>query len=91
MSSKNFDKVLNVLNKYDLLGITRYSDNYYLEAANIADKVEILNEQQLAEHIYNVFQYWFHENIIPDKNNKVYLDIAEEIKKNINDNKNRKE
>ena len=69
--------VLNILNKYDPIGIITLVNKheYSIEAIDIANRCNILSLDRLAKYIQEVFKFWFEIEVSDEKS----LKIAEEI------------
>ena len=79
---KHIEIILNVLNKYDPIGIIiLIADNkeYEVEAIDIGIRANVLTLDYLTSHIEEVLYFWFHEHI----SKKLCLDMAKEIKEQI--------
>lgn len=80
MSIKHYEEIYKIIEKYDLVGIAWCSkDEYKSEAIDIANRASALSEEELAEYIYEVFAFWFSEEVI-EQDKSVYQQMAREIK-----------
>jgi len=86
--SDRIEAVLNILAKYDIMGIGDYcsKDEYEIEAIEIANRSEITTLEELSLYIKEVFKFWFNEDV-----NKLLCDeIADDIREQLTLNKSKK-
>lgn len=77
---KHYQEIYQVIEKHDPAGIAWVSeDEYESEAIDIANRANVLSEEELATYIYEVFVFWLTETVIK-KDKAIYQQMAKEIK-----------
>jgi hypothetical protein len=79
-NEKEYYKVLEIISKYDPLGLIEFGlheNEYMTESIDIANRVSVLEVNELSQYIKDVFEFWFYKNCISDKTR---IAIAKEIK-----------
>lgn len=80
VKNEQYERVYKIIEEFDPIGIAFVSDDEYApEARDIANRCGVLEEDELADYIYEVFKFWFGAAIVPKKK-EMYSQMAHKIK-----------